>query len=503
MTAALALTIAGVPCRIVDRRANPAGSSRALGLQARSMEVLAGMGVTDRIESSSYRLRGSSMMRGRRTLAHLDWIPPESRFPHTYVLPQAGLEAILRDRLDDLGVRIEHGVEVAHVRTLADSAYANVCDGASIQAPWIVGADGSRSTVRRSLAIDFPERSTGETYYLADVHLDTGIELADGAMWLGPQGPLMLMRLPGDGSLFRVFVDITDRPGGSDPAALDEAALTAILEDRGPGCISVRSLCWTSIFRTRIALADSYGRDRVLLAGDAAHVFPPFGGQGMNLGIQDATNLAWRIAAATPTADSRVAKAYERERRPVAQTVMADVEARRRMFALRHPIARATRDVLLTLGGRSVRAARRASMQNSQLAISYRDHTPGGNSGPAPRPGDRAPHASIDGTSLHEIFGPGHATLLLFGQAVEWRLPTTQVRIVRITTSEDRDSAVRRRYGAAGDDPHWVLVRPDGHVAARGCAIAQARPYLAGSKSIEAAAGVPSPHDYDPLSSAD
>lgn len=469
MTAALALTRSGVRCRIIEKRSAPGTSSRALGLQARSMEVLAGLGVTDEIEQASYRLRGSSIMRGNRTMVTMEWVPPQSRFPHTYVLPQSGLEDILRRHLAEAGVEVERGIEVTGVETGEESTTVRIAGGDAIIADWVIGADGSRSAVRASLGIGFPERDTDETYYLADAILDLPFAADDGAMWLGPQGPLMLMRLPGHDRLWRVFADVSDRARQGDLPTLDEGELSRVLERRGTSGATVQSLQWTSVFRTRMGLADSYRRGRVLLAGDAAHVFPPFGGQGMNLGIQDAINASWRLAAVVHGADVQLLEDYERERRPVAEAVIGDVESRRRLYALRNPLARAGRDLLLALGGRSKRAARAGSRQNSQVAISYRDRTPGGDRGPSPRPGDRAPHALLGRSSLHELFGPAHATLLLFGDHVD-PVPTDGLRLrtIRIRPAEDAGGRIHGRYGLRSGDRAWVLVRPDGHVAARG-----------------------------------
>lgn len=470
MTAALALTLSGVPCRIVDKRPEPGQSSRALGLQARSMEVLAGLGVTDEIEKTAYRLRGASIMRGHRVIVDLTWIPPESRFPYTYVLPQAGLEEILQRRLADQGVHVERGVEVVDVPADAARVEARLGCGGSIGADWLIGADGARSRVRAALGIGFPERTTGETYYLADAILELPLELGDSAMWLGPDGPLMLMRLPGDNDRWRIFVDVTDAARGAALPRLDESVLTTLLDERGPRGASIRSLQWTSVFHTRLALADAYRAGRAFLAGDASHVFPPFGGQGMNLGIQDAVNLAWRLAAVTHGAGVELLDAYELERRPVAAAVIDDVEARRRMYALRNPLARAARDVLLALGGRSRAAARRASLQNSQLAISYRDQVPGGTHGTAPRPGDRAPHAPFAQTSTHELFGPDHATLVVFDHTSTGAIIEQQPGLTTVTVTDHTDSegVIRQRYGVPPGHRGYVLVRPDGHIAARG-----------------------------------
>ncbi|WP_154792034.1 FAD-dependent monooxygenase [Occultella kanbiaonis] len=474
MVAALALTMSGVRVRIIDKRYQARSSSRALGLQARSMEVLAGLGVAQQVEQVAYRLRGASIMRGDTELVDLRWVPPESRYPHTYVLPQTGAEEILRGRLQEFDVAIERGVELAGLSQHERGVEARLADGAVIEAHWVIGADGASSRVREAAGIAFPERATGETYYLADVLLDLDLELGDSAMWLGPEGPLMLMRLPGDGRLWRLFVDVTDAAQRGELPELNEKVLAEMLADRGPTGVRIAALQWTSVFRTRLGLADAYRTGRVFLAGDAAHVFPPFGGQGMNLGIQDAVNLAWRLAAVARGAEPVLLDGYERERRPVAAATIKDVDARRRMYAMRNPIARAARDLLLRAGGRSGRAARLGSLQNSQLATTYRDRVDGGERGPEPRPGDRAPDGRFAGASVHELFGAGHATVLAFEPEAVGETVSKEPSLW-IATVPGRNGDLRERYGIPDGERGYVLVRPDGHVAERGDEPAAAR----------------------------
>ncbi|NKY58245.1 FAD-dependent monooxygenase [Nocardia flavorosea] len=471
MVAGLVLAANGVACRVLERRAQPGTSSRALGLQARSMELLAGLGLTGEIERIAYRLPGASMMRGDTELSRFTWVPPQSPYPYTYVLPQSGLEAVLRDRLRAAGVEIEAGAQVQTVTQGETAVEVALADGREMTAEWLIGADGSRSRVREELGIELAGRETGETYYLADIVLDERPPFQDSAMWLGPAGPFMLMRLPGADELWRIFADMTDMESLAERPGPGVAELQALLGERGPGRLRITEVQWTSIYRTRVGLATGYRRDRAFLAGDAAHVFPPFGGQGMNLGIQDAVGLAWRLAGVEHGAPVDLLAAYETERRPVAAATIRDVESRRRLYALRNPVARTLRDALLRYGSRVPGAARQASLQNSQLDVGYRRGrrrllTRG------PQSGDRAPDAALAEGTVHDRLGVDHFTLLVFAPASSaGKRPGARHSVagpveVRIDDETDPTGAVRDAYGLRRGG--YVLIRPDGYVAYRG-----------------------------------
>ncbi|MGW5383247.1 FAD-dependent monooxygenase [Nocardia sp. NPDC003963] len=485
MVTALVLAANGVPCRVLERQTHPSGGSRALGLQARSMELLAELGLAEELERVAYPLSGASIMRGGTEFSRLTWVPPRSRYPYTYVLPQPGLEDILRSRLRAVGVDIEYGAEVRAVVRDDERIGVELTDGRGLDARWLVGADGARSSIRRSLGIPFAGGATGETYYLADIVLESTVPFQDSAMWLGPAGPLMLMRLPGGAGLWRIFADMTDRARRTELPEPDLLELQRLLDERGASGMRIAQLQWTSIFRTRVCLADEYRRGRAFLAGDAAHIFPPFGGQGMNLGIQDAVNLAWRLARAESGAPPELLDDYETERRPVAASTIRDVESRRRMYALRHPLARSVRDGVLRLGTRIPGAARRASLQNSQLAIGYG----GGPRWPLSRRpgiGDRAPDATLAEGTVHDRLGVDHFTLLHFrsghrvdasNESLDMIGSTARMTVVPIDDETDPTGEARDRYSIRRGE--FVLIRPDGYLAYRGREAAEVRHTLA------------------------
>lgn len=471
LVAALTLAVSGVRCRVIDRRASPNAASRALGCQPRSMEVLAALGAVDPILHKSEPLAGAVVMCGTEKVVTIPWVPPDAPYPHTYVFRQSVLEDVLRERLAQLGVTVEWNAEFVDFE---DQSVATLADGRRIAASWIVGCDGPHSRVREAADIGFEGRSTGEVHYLADVSFRQDDPVAGPAMWLAPDGPLMLMRLPGDPAEWRIFVDVTDEEHQSSHPTRE--MLQALLDHRalGPGRITIDAVHWSSTYRTNLRLAHSYRRGSTFLAGDAAHVFPPYGGQGMNTGIQDAFNLGWKLARVVQRkSSSAVLNTYQAERRPVAVETIRQVDQRRRVFAVRNPLGRALRDLALRVVMRSARANRSASYATSQLGISYHARSwlcVDDGRVPRPRGGDRAPDGLLGSGRLFETLRPAYFTLLVFADSgvareisPELRPDVTVVNVDRVT---DPDHTLTKRYNA--ERGALVLVRPDGHIGFRG-----------------------------------
>lgn len=471
LVAALALAINGVPCRVIDRRTSPTGDSRALGCQPRSMEVLAALGVAQPILARSEPLTGSLVMRGPKPLVTIEWVPPDAPYPYTSVFRQPVLEEVLRERLAGLGVEVEWNAEFI---SLDDEGVVTLSDDRHVTVSWIIGCDGAHSRVREAARIDFKGHSTGEAHYLADVSFRPENPVPGPAMWLAPDGPLMLMRLPGKPSVWRMFIDVTGE-GGQLPEPKRES-LQALMDRRalGPGRAIIEAVHWTSIYRTSIRLAQNFRQRRVFLAGDAAHVFPPYGGQGMNTGIQDAFNLGWKLARVVRgSSSSAILETYEAERRPVAVETIRQVDQRRRMYAIRSPLWRALRDQALKTLMRMAFVKRAGSYATSELGISYHGRSwlcVDDGRVPRPRAGDRAPDGPLGGRRLFDTLRPSQFTLLMFAgrnapPPTLSRLPS-EITLVNVDRVADPDGLLSRRYNA--ERGALVLIRPDGYIGFRG-----------------------------------
>ena len=286
----------------------------------------------------------------------------------------------------------------------ADRVSVRLDDGSEFDARWVVGADGAHSVVRKAMDVGFPGVPLVERFLLADVHATLERPRDAASVWLRGTRLLAAFPLPGH-DLWRVMAPAPS--GSSDDPGEDEIVdyLGARLADEAGG--SIRSVEWTSYFRIHRRLADSYRSGRVLLAGDAAHIHSPLGGQGMNTGIGDAENLAWKLALViSGRADESLLDTYEAERRPIAKDVLESTSGLTEIVMGGSRIARFVRDrVAVPLLNRGW-VQRLIAKKASQLQVSYRDGPLGAGRLrrlPGLRPGDRVP----DREGMYDALGAG------------------------------------------------------------------------------------------------
>jgi hypothetical protein len=384
--------------------------------------------------------------------------------------PQFLTEAAMRERLAELGRRPEFGRELKGFEQDAEGVTARIAGAGgeeTVRARYLVGTDGGRSFVRRTLDIGFPGENIGVRFFCADVIL----EGLDGDIWhqfnvLGPDKWLAVGRLMGT-DLFQLQGPLPPE-GEMDLSA--EALQEAVATRTGRNDIVVRSISWASVYATSARLADHYQVGRVLLAGDAAHTHPPAGAQGLNTSVQDAYNLGWKLAAVVGGAPEALLATYEEERRPIAAEVLG----------LSKKLLKSTRAGVMTRG-REVHQLD-LGYQGSSLAL----ERPNRSTGIAA--GDRASDAPVRGaagqpTRLFKLFQGPHWTLL--GYETDRRSPIAPRPGLRIHLVGPRGDIiddgghVRDAYGLSPGD--WVLVRPDGYVGAivSGTEVSALDPYLA------------------------
>ncbi|MFD8785475.1 FAD-dependent monooxygenase [Kitasatospora sp. NPDC059599] len=430
---ALALDLArhGVAALVVERGAELFPGSRGKGLQPRTLEVLHDYGVLDRVREVAGHYPPNLFWKGgepqdeRRMYEPAE--PSEAEpYTETLMLPQWLTQRILHGRLRELGGEVAFGRELAGLRQDEDGVTAEFTTGAPVRARYLVAADGGRSTVRRLLGIGM----TGETVdpapmLIADVRV-TGLGREHWHVFPSDEGLLAICPLGGTED----FQLVAGFPEGT-AVDLTLDGLRAVVAARSHlTAEQVTELRWISGFRPRAALADRFRASRVFLAGDAAHVHSPAGAQGLNTSVQDAYNLAWKLAAVLAgRADAALLDTYEEERRANAAEMLA-------------------------LSTRVHRGEERRGRATQQLGLGYRESSLAVDTRPdlpedALRAGDRAPDGQRGGTRLFDAFRGPHWTLLTVG--TDDPLPALTAPVVRIPA-----------YGAYGTGV--FLVRPDGYL---------------------------------------
>ena len=459
----------GLAVRVVDKAERRTDKSKALVLWSRTLELIDRMGCTAAPFLAAGRtVEASSIRVGDRLLARVRFAEASAAAPHPYglMLPQSETERLLEAHLAVLGVAVERGTELLRFAEAGgDSVRATLrrAGGAeeTVEASFLLGCDGAHSTVRHALGLAFAGATLPGDWLLADVHL-AGLRTPPDGIDLFWHAEGVLALFPIEPGRCRVIADVGPAPAGGarrpDPTL---AEVQALLDRRGPGGVAAADPVWLSAFRINERMVADYRVGRVFLAGDAAHVHSPAGGQGMNTGIQDACNLAWKLALVRrrACAPEPLLGSYSAERAPVARRVLAATGRATAMATLRHPVLQATRNrvasLLLTLAPvRRVLAAALAEVAIGYPASPLTRRGPRARGGPAA--GDRAPPR------------PGEAP---FGAGAAPRFallaPAGEGAAALIARHPGLLEATSRPPYADGA---LCLVRPDGYVAATAAA---------------------------------
>lgn len=511
LTLAAELRRAGVACRIVDRLPARLPFAKAVGLQPRTLELFDRMGLVRDVLDAAVPMRGqltyvNGVAEGRIELV----LPPE--VPYGFAaLPQYETERVLEESLGRYGTAIERATELVGFAQDADGVTSRLTTSSGgeeeVRSRFLVGCDGAHSLVRKGLGLSFEGGAFPEEYMLADVEVGWSLPPGYGvrSMHRGADGAiddlLVCIPLPGTGR-YRMSMPAPPElsaarraeasgaagddgvahglEGGTAPALAD---IQKVLDRLAPEPVTASALRWSSVFRISHRLVDRYGRGRVFVAGDAAHIHPPTGAQGMNTGIQDACNLAWKLALAVGgAAGPQVLPGYDAERHPVGEEVVGRTVRHAAEGVQADPTDRET---LL--------------LREAQLLVGHRESplvTPLAPNAPDPlRPGDRAPDcggltgdiAAYPVRLFDLLRGRGHV-LLVYGdhpagdtaadlasaarELTGGRMETHGIlpadapdRPAEVPHHRDSRGEFALRYGA--DEGTAFVVRPDGYLTAR------------------------------------
>jgi len=485
----------GVPCRIIDRAAERSQTSRALAIFPRTLEAFETMGVADRFLAAGRRLYGLSLHHGQEQIALIDLTSVASPFPFALGLPQSETERLLEERLSELGIDVERGLELKNFTQTSESVRAILrrADGPEeiVETPWLLGCDGAHSTTRHTLGMEFHGVEYDESFILADVQLASNLARDRVHLFLGDNGILGV--IPFAENLWRIVANIPPESRLQDLPEVTLSEVQELLERCASERLQASAPVWLSRFHISHRKVREFRQLRVFLAGDSAHIHSPAGGQGMNTGIQDAFNLGWKLAAVVRgIAPAQLLASYQLERDPVASGVLNLTDRITRMATMRNSIAQSVRDFLLPLVSGIDFVGDKIADRLTELSVSYRQSPIVENHGPGRlKAGDRAPDAELrDGNNrarrLFELFQePRHVLLLFLGaldsaaanfdeiESAIGGLPGGTIDSYRIVRGQsDLPAELRDTSGLAHAayglfDGGVVIVRPDGYVGYR------------------------------------
>ncbi|MBN3758808.1 NAD(P)-binding protein [Paraburkholderia sp. Tr-20389] len=523
LAAAMSLARAHVPVRLIDKAQQADPHSRAIGIQARTLELLEQHRIVERFLELGHRARTANLYSNGHRLARLDFDPLQTRYPYLLFLEQSVTEQLLTEHLATFGVQVERGVELTMFAQGSAGINATLqrADGhiETLHPSYMIAADGAHSGIRHRLGMSFAGKTFEQTFLLADLEADTG--WSDDEFHIFASGAGLAALFPMGKGRHRLIADHPAMPPSAPPAndaaplaaipapTLDECRLVAKSRIHHP--IDITDLTWSSYFHLNSRMVEQLRAQRVFLAGDAAHVHSPAGAQGMNTGIQEAFNLGWKIARVLQgDAPERLLDTYHLERHPIERDVLRQTSFVTQLAEADHGPLKLLRErvmpVLAALG--PLRDAARLTV--SELAIQYR-RSPltlervldGG-----PRAGERAPDALVhvvDGPlgrapgvgCIFDLHDPAFFSLFLlvdppeetasgngkllglarkpvrsadldrFVAAVEDLLPAA-VRVWRVSDADGEDGGPSLSESFGRTRPSFYLVRPDGYVCARG-----------------------------------
>jgi 2-polyprenyl-6-methoxyphenol hydroxylase-like FAD-dependent oxidoreductase len=454
----------GMSCRIVDLLAVPLKYSRALAIQPRTLELFDHLGIVDRFLARGLKVRGVNPCTSQHRLAHFSFKKIDSDYPFVLSLEQNETEKILTEYLFSFGIEIEREVELVDLKQDRDRIFASLRHlrtgkEEKMEASYAVGCDGAHSFVRKQIGFPFMGTAFPSIFSLADVRLDWNRPQDELFLFLNSQGILGVIPMPGK-KRFRLVFQLPRCQKCTEEQILEAPTLEEIqkrVEETIGKDATVSDPLWMANFHIHSRLVESYRKGRVFLAGDAAHIHSPAGGQGMNSGLQDAFNLGWKLASG----QEDLIATYSLERHLWGQKLVRATRLGTRLATLRNPAAVCMRNwAIHTFAPHFERKILRAM---GQISIHYSKSCivkeSGGLSG-GPKAGTRAPNAPVGNSNLYALFRKTNDWhLLLFGNSSLFQKKGIRVHSIQ----DERAKAI---YGVK--DRGFYLIRPDQYIADRG-----------------------------------
>jgi 2-polyprenyl-6-methoxyphenol hydroxylase-like FAD-dependent oxidoreductase len=494
LMAALELKRFGIAVRIVDEAEGPATTSRAMGIQARTLEEMELRGLADEFVRLGNRANGGDIYGQGKRLARIDFAGIASRYNYLLFLSQTETERILREALKAEGAAVEWGVKMAAFAQNPTGVTATLehADGQieELKVAYMVDAEGAHSVVRSSLGLDFKGSTFKQSYVLGDVHIDSTLVNTDFHIFSSEHGFMGLFPL--GGSEFRLVA--TNSPAAqSDATQANDAPptlefLQSIYDQRSHVAARLRQMTWSSWFHINSRMVSRLRVGRIFLSGDAAHIHSPAGAQGMNTGIQDAINLGWKLALVLQArATEDLLDTYEQDRLPVMRSIVSRTEGLTEIVGTSSSIMRSFFLHMAPWIASADFVQKTATAQISQISLNYRnspisdEHFAEGSL----LAGDRVPDSSLrqangkgegETIRLFSLLNPSRFTLLVanFADAasalekISQSISSWQDMIDVVLIQSPQDEMAKQFQDVFGSKASITLVRPDAYIGFRG-----------------------------------
>jgi 2-polyprenyl-6-methoxyphenol hydroxylase-like FAD-dependent oxidoreductase len=500
LATAIELARRNVPFRLIDIARTPSDKSKAIGIQARTLEFFENMGIADEFTSRGKKCVGATISHDSKELAHVSFAKLRSPFPYLLMLPQSETEVILNNFLERLGGKIEREVKLVSFSQERDGIDVTLqhASGASEEthADWLIGCDGAHSTVRHILNLPFTGQEYDEGFMLADVKIDWS--LRDDELHVNAHQGWIFAAFPMPGNRWRLIADLapTETPMDQTPSI---EKWQKIVDERCPVPAKLSDPTWSANYRIHRRIVSKMREGHVFLVGDSGHVHSPAGAQGMNTGIGDAINLAWKLALVTQgIAGESLLDSYNYERHPVEKAVLALANYPLEVLGLKYPAAEAVRDKIVSTMSHFQGVQKQIRGIISEISVKYppsniiEEHALSG----GPHAGERAPDGIYQsGRISNRLFdllkGPEHKVLLFddthtrIDQTDElesviravrdqmprstmvylFTLPNTASKELRVDGVFEDEGPLLKDYGA--EHGAVYLIRPDGYIGFR------------------------------------